>query len=912
MFKIIVTTVNIRSKPTKDGRVQKRISKQMKINLKRLRHNLVRAVSLGVVITIIFSITIMPPEQVEAAIAVRGAATTASGSGITSVNINKPTGTLEGDVMVAAISLSGSQSITAPAGWTLVLSGNNGTDVQVDTYYKPAGASEPSSYSFSWTTSTRAAGGILSYDGVDTVNTLDVTGTNATGTGTSVTSTSITTINRGDMLIDVYAINSTLGSSYTPPSGMTERIDLASPAGLFTPVTLGVAEQTFNSPGSTGTRSATSAQSGDWTAYMFALRAAEPTLEQSAYRFSVNADNNNPSFIADNLTAADDRVRGTAFDSINSMFFTVGDNGANWVIQKRRIADGALCTSTNCGVTFGTGGTVTQDIAGSATESAIDVDVDTSTGHIYIVGMDTAIGSGQWHIEKRDMMTGALVTSFDGDGIITYNPSNGLEEATTLQLDTVGGYLYVGGYNATGNDRWSLHKYRMDNGAICTAANCGTAFGTNGIYEYDASNNSDRISAIETDPTNSYLYVSGFMTSNNGRTSWTMQKLRASDAALCTAANCGTLFGVAGTYSSDPTAGDDQILTLQVDSAAGAIYLGGFERSGNNNNASNWRIEKITLDTGVLITGFGGSGCTTNVAGAICQSFTATGLDKLLSMELDGSGGYVYMIGIVDEAGTDSGWRVQKRNRSDGSLVTSWATSGTATVNPSVNKDPPASLVIDIERGLLWGAGGDRTLSTTNMQWYFVQLNLDTGTVWLAAQDTIAGASAKITFRLRILTHVLTETVIPVNLKLQYSPKVNTCDTTFIGESYGDVLTSSGEIQYHDNSTVADATAAITLTGDPVHSGHTTVLETIEESNNVYAINDATTGQDALWDFVLEDSSAFGAYCFRLVNSDGTELDTYTVIPEITFCKDDPKTSAQLRHGTYFCEGQKKSFFWAL
>jgi hypothetical protein len=97
-----------------------------------------------------------------------------------------------------------------------------------------------------------------------------------------------------------------------------------------------------------------------------------------------------------------------------------------------------------------------------------------------------------------------------------------------------------------------------------------------------------------------------------------------------------------------------------------------------------------------------------------------------------------------------------------------------------------------------------------------------------------------------------------------------------------------------------------------VHSGHTTVTETIEESNNSYPINDVPNGQDGLWDFVLKDSSAFGAYCFRLINSDNTNLNTYSVVPEITFCKDDPKTSALLRHGTYFCEGQKKSFFWSL
>lgn len=872
-----------------------------------------RSVCLVVILILLtsMSLTTMPPERVEAAVAVRGAAATAGAADTTSLTIAKPTGTLESDVMVAVISLSSSQTITTPAGWTLILTGTNGTAVQVSTYYKVAGPSEPSNYTFSWAASTQAAGGMLSYDGVHTVSVVDVTGSNATGSGTSVTATSITTINRGDMLFDAYGINSTSASSYTPPSGMTERVDLVSPAGSSNPVTVGLAEQAFNTPGSTGTRSATSAQSGSWSTYLFALRAAPPTLEQSSYRFSVNADNTSPAFITDNLTTADDTVRGTAFDPINSRFFTVGDNGTNWVMQKRRVADGALCTSTNCSVAFGTNGRITQDIASSTTERAYDVDVDASAGHIYVVGMDNALGGGQWHIEKRDMRSGALVTAFGTGGIVTSNPSNGLDEALTLQLDTAGGYLYVGGYDNTGNNRWNLQRYRMDNGAVCTAANCGVDFGTAGTYTFDASNGDDRISAIEIDPTNTYLYVAGFTTAANGRTSWTMQKLLASTAALCTAANCGTEFGTAGTYTSDPTTRDDQILALQVDSAGGAIYIGGYEQP--TANSRQWRIEKITLDTGTLITAFGGSGCSTNTAGALCQSFTSGGDDKIFSMELDGAGGYIYIMGIKDEAGANSEWRVQKRNRSDGSLVTAWATNGTASVNPSVNKDPPTSLVLDINRGLLWAAGGDRSLSTTDMQWYFIQLNTDTGTIWLAPQDTLAGVSSGITFRLRILAHVLTESVIPVDLKLQFAPKVGTCDTAFIGEegNYKTLATSgSDEIQFHDNPSVSDAAAAIALTGDPSHSGHTTVLETIEESNNFYAINDATAGQDALWDFVLKDNDAFGAYCFRMVNSDDSLLDTYTVVPELTFCKDDPKTTAMMRHGTYFCEGQKKSFFW--
>jgi hypothetical protein len=879
---------------------------------KKIRRLRVQTSSALTIIFLLFSVIIMPSEKAAAGVTLRATTQTAGGGGASSITLTKPTGTVQGDVMIAVVGLSGNNTITDPGGWTTISNTlGGGTNARLASFYKVAGASEPATYVFTISTNTRIAGGMLTYYGVDTTNVLDVTGSSNNGTSTSVTATSVTTTRNGSKLVGVFSSEDDTANTYTPPTGMDERIDVVSGNELiFNDVAIEVADKIQIPAQATGDKTATVSSSAIWNAHLFALNAKIPTIEQSGYRFSINADNTDPSYITDNLTSSDDTVRGTAFDPINNMFFTVGDNGTNWVIEKRRIADGSLCTSTNCGTTFGTAGRITQDIASSATEKAYDVDIDASGGYIYVVGMDNATGAGQWHIEKRDMLTGNLVTSFDTDGIVTSNPSSGLDEALTLQLDTVNGYLYVGGYDNSGNNQWNMQKYRTDNGAICTAANCGTAFDTDGIYIFNASNGDDRISAIEIDPTNTYLYVAGFTTAPNGRTEWNMQKMRASDAALCTAANCGTLFGTAGTYSSDPTTRDDQILALQVDSAAGAIYIGGYEQ--DSTNSKQWRIEKITLDTGTLVSAFGGSGCATNVAGAICQKFTTNGEDKIFSMELDGSGGYLYVLGIKDEAGTNSEWRVQKRNRSDGSLVSAWASSGTASVNPSVNKDPPASLVIDVERGLLWATGGDRTLSTTNMQWYFIQLNLDTGTTWLAAQDTAAGVSTNVTFRLRLLTHVLTETIIPVDIKLQFSPKVGTCDTAFVGESYADVSTSSGEIQYHDNPSVTDATAAVSLTGDPVHSGHTTVTETIEESNNSYPINDVPNGQDGLWDFVLKDSSAFGAYCFRLINSDNTNLNTYSVVPEITFCKDDPKTSALLRHGTYFCEGQKKSFFWSL
>lgn len=902
----------------------------MNVKLKRIIVKLVKA-RRGALSLFFIGILIAPQllivEPVEAGIYLRASSAGVVQNGGTTLGpINKPAGTVAGDVMIATIVVSGDTAISLE-GWTSIVRTQQASAVAtMETFRKTAGSSEPSSYTFNLGISSVAVGSITSYQGVDNSAPINISGGNSTSQVTTggqieVTASSVTTTVANTMLIANFSISTQ--TSFTPPTGMAERFDTQSNCGALCTNLTGMSANALQAAsGATGNKIATTANvaSGTYTllGQQIALTPAPPpTLAQSAYRFSINADNITPAYIADNLTSANDTINGTTVDNSSSVFYAAGDNASNWVIQKRRIADGALCTSANCSTTFGTAGRITQDVASSTTEKAYGVAIDSGNDAIYVVGNDQVVANGQWRIEKRSASTGALITGFGTGGVIQSNLSVGDDTALVALVDKISGYLYVGGYDSglsNGNNRWSLHKYRTDNGNICTAANCGTQFGVNGIYTYSfASNSNDRVASIEIDPTRSYLYVAGYSTATNGKTQWTMQKMRASDAALCTAANCGTEFGTGGIYTNDPTGRDDKIKTLQVDSAGSAIYLGGFEQ--NSATSSQWRIEKLNLATGTRLSAFGGSGCATNQAGALCANFSS-GFDSLESLTLDGAGGYIYSLGVMDEQGTDSQWRIQKRNRSNGSLVSAWASSGTASANPSPNQDPPNGIVIDMERGLLWASGGDRTLSATNMQWYFTQLQLDTGTLWLDNQNTATGASTNITFRLRMLIHTTTQNLLVADaymFKLQYAPKSGTCDTGFVGESYVDLATSgSDEILYHDNPTTADAASAVAVTGDPAHGTDVNVLETVEELNNFTNINDVLNGQDGLWDFVLKDNGAFGAYCFKVVNSDGTDLAAYNVIPEITFCKDDPKTEALLRHGASFCEGIKKSFIWAL
>lgn len=94
-----------------------------------------------------------------------------SGSGTTSsVVINAPVGVSAGDYIVCAITTTGSPTITPPSGWFLrstIINLGSGT-AQRALYYKPnVSGSEPSTYTFSLSSTERAVAEIASFTGTD-------------------------------------------------------------------------------------------------------------------------------------------------------------------------------------------------------------------------------------------------------------------------------------------------------------------------------------------------------------------------------------------------------------------------------------------------------------------------------------------------------------------------------------------------------------------------------------------------------------------------------------------------------------------------------------------------------------------------------------------------------------------------
>jgi uncharacterized protein DUF6701 len=213
------------------------------------------------------------------------------------LTINVPAGTAANDVMIASITYrpcsnvsaaACTTTVTPPGGWTPVNTvtdqitggGTGGFGNRLFVYWRVATGAEPASYT--WTFGGQlvhagAAGGIISFSGVDTASPIVVEAGQTTASSTSHTAPSVNTgAVTNTVLVSSHAANSS--ATWAPPAGMTERVDAASQA---VPNDLGdgieINHQLFAGSGATGARTAswTSPPAADaGITHMLALRPA--------------------------------------------------------------------------------------------------------------------------------------------------------------------------------------------------------------------------------------------------------------------------------------------------------------------------------------------------------------------------------------------------------------------------------------------------------------------------------------------------------------------------------------------------------------------------------------------------------------------------------------------------------------
>lgn len=201
--------------------------------------------------------------------------TTSGSNASSSLSLDLPKGTLAGDVVVLSTTTSpdsGSETVTTPAGYTLVDSINTG-QTTTDVYTHTVG-SDDTDVTLSYSTSDAKVAALAVYRGVDTLSPVDTYDDATTSSGTSVEASALTTSAPGDELVFIGGAGQQ-GSSATwsAPGSMTSetQVQLSGASAVLADGTGPV------SAGSSGTKTGTTTVSGQLTAVFLALTPASVT-----------------------------------------------------------------------------------------------------------------------------------------------------------------------------------------------------------------------------------------------------------------------------------------------------------------------------------------------------------------------------------------------------------------------------------------------------------------------------------------------------------------------------------------------------------------------------------------------------------------------------------------------------------
>lgn len=184
-----------------------------------------------------------------------------------SVQVTVPTGTVNGDLLLALIYFNDSTvNITAPAGWTIVDSINTTITAKAILYSRIA-LSEPANYTWNFDLTARNHGLMTAYSGANTVSPINAHGVQGNDLGSNCIAPSITTVVDNCLLVFLGQMDSSLSTTWTAPAGMTERFDANEVSSSE------VADVVLASAGASGTKTATPSDSTDQNAgFLVALK----------------------------------------------------------------------------------------------------------------------------------------------------------------------------------------------------------------------------------------------------------------------------------------------------------------------------------------------------------------------------------------------------------------------------------------------------------------------------------------------------------------------------------------------------------------------------------------------------------------------------------------------------------------
>lgn len=254
-------------------------------------------------VSLIIGVGTLSVAAVAVAAIVSGNSTTGASSHVTYTQLTLPVPTEStGDVMVASIAIKGGTAtvmVTVPSGWTQIARTDNDTNVTLISYYKVAGTSEPSNYTWTIQDQTRAEGGITDYSGVDASNPIDTFAGNI-GRGRIATTSPITTTKSQDQIIALFStdVGTTSASGYflaPTTTSMSQKYNVSNAA-------LGPSIASHDAQlGSAGSAGSISSATGDnkvrdWATQVIALRASGITFDNAAHSTAVGTNTGTLSF----------------------------------------------------------------------------------------------------------------------------------------------------------------------------------------------------------------------------------------------------------------------------------------------------------------------------------------------------------------------------------------------------------------------------------------------------------------------------------------------------------------------------------------------------------------------------------------------------------------------------------------
>lgn len=411
-------------------------------------------------------------------------------------------------------------------------------------------------------------------------------------------------------------------------------------------------------------------------------------VQKSAVAYDYGAFASNPS-------TSSDIVKVIVIDG-NALYIGGSDRVpsgvAQWRVEKRDKTTGVLDTA------FGTAGVLQIDPSGSSNDEVRSMVIDGSS--LFIAGSDGSLGASnsQWRIEKRDKNSGALDPTFDGDGILTINPSANNDEIRKILI--VGTGLFALGSDqgpGSTNSQWRIEKRDVASGALVGA------FGTGGIIQANLSGGADELYCATVD--GSALYIGG-SDSIPGNLQWRVEKRDATTGALDTGFDGDGILTVNPSVTSS-----DELYAIAVDGLS--LFIAGYDGSPSVSNAQ-WRIEKRNKATGALDVGFDGDG--------IVTSNPSVNPDYPNALITDASG--IYIAGYDGVFGLGNlQWRIEKRDKVTGALLNAFDTDGIIQYNHGTVSDEIFALWLD--GGQIYLGGYES--GSGNTAWLVEKRDKDTG-----------------------------------------------------------------------------------------------------------------------------------------------------------------------------------------